>query len=440
MEKHLRWRSGGEIALFSKTSLFFCLGFILWLSWATGAHAQAPSFEKVMETYNGANKAANFEYALALENLHTLYFRKLDEQSAGFQKAGKLDEMLVIRGEKKRVEKMSALIDEVEFNAAPESVTKLHEAARKRAVELRKSFLDQKWEANQAAQKTLRELVKTSTQKGNITEAVSYKNTLVEIAGESEPLKAGLDALGFKVPGEGEDEKPAGPKLNGADVARHAILYYNFERTVGEQIPDLSGKANHGKFLGVEFDKGHTGRAAKFRDPGCFVELPMRTFLRAKPMSISMWVYGAADGGFEKKYGRLFNKGDSLNDYYALILTSGDGDGHPIAGFVPKGSKGGRGVVNIRSTVALKNGTWQHLVLTFDGRSAIRLYVNGKDVTAPYENVPWTVYGPPHAFFGARQITDNGHDARPWKGRIDEVLIFNGVIGQAQAAALKSWR
>jgi hypothetical protein len=79
----------------------------------------------------------------------------------------------------------------------------------------------------------------------------------------------------------------------------------------------------------------------------------------------------------------------------------------------------------VAGTTALPLNAWTHLVTTFDG-SALRLYVNGILVQTSAHGGAATVSS------GALRIGGNAIWGEYFKGRIDEVRIYNRALSPAE--------
>jgi hypothetical protein len=79
----------------------------------------------------------------------------------------------------------------------------------------------------------------------------------------------------------------------------------------------------------------------------------------------------------------------------------------------------------VNGTSALAVNTWSHLVTTFDG-STLRLYVNGVMVESAAVN------GAAAVSSGALRIGGNAVWGEYFKGRIDDVRIYNRALSPAE--------
>ena len=80
-------------------------------------------------------------------------------------------------------------------------------------------------------------------------------------------------------------------------------------------------------------------------------------------------------------------------------------------------------------------GVWTHLVAVYDAATGQgRLYVNGVQAATVTMNTPWNATG--SFLIGRGQY--GGSVAHLWRGDIDDVRVFRGVLSGAQIAYLTS--
>jgi hypothetical protein len=82
--------------------------------------------------------------------------------------------------------------------------------------------------------------------------------------------------------------------------------------------------------------------------------------------------------------------------------------------------------------------TFTHLVAVYDaGRQQLRFYVNGELQGSATQSTPWQANGP--LTVGAARwasASDNSRIVDGWYGGIDDVLVFQGAMTDAQVNTL----
>ena len=142
--------------------------------------------------------------------------------------------------------------------------------------------------------------------------------------------------------------------------------------------------------------------------------------------TISAWVK-IVDVSADDRYKRIVDKSDAggASKGYSLIV---DGDDSTNSGVISGWISGGNRTGN--STVFVQDNEWTHIVWTWDGTNH-KIYVNGVlDVT----NAETT--RPPSDAANMRFGTWNHSTEREFKGKMDEVSIFNKALTQAEITSL----
>jgi hypothetical protein len=126
----------------------------------------------------------------------------------------------------------------------------------------------------------------------------------------------------------------------------------------------------------------------------------------ASPRSIEVW-FNAADSG----YRTLFAYGGSRSNASLLEIQRNEGK----IGLI-YGSNG------IYSTTATTPNQWHHAVITYDGKTTVQIYVDGKldgsGTTALPLNTGWVF----------ARIGAGGAYASPWYGGLAEVAVYDYVL------------
>jgi alpha-N-arabinofuranosidase len=203
--------------------------------------------------------------------------------------------------------------------------------------------------------------------------------------------------------------------------------YWKFEEGSGKQVADSSGNVNSGTLqAGAGWTVGKVGNhaVALTGASNSFVTLPNAVVDTRQSFSVATWV-----------------KLDALDDFQTAVSI----DGNNVSGFflqwrmdtgkfalatttedVPTPS-----AAFVSAQAAPQLGVWYHLVGIFDGTS-IKLYVNGELQGSQPFTAGWSANGA--TIIGRARY--NGRDADFFKGQIDDVRLYQGVLTDQEVVAL----
>ena len=213
------------------------------------------------------------------------------------------------------------------------------------------------------------------------------------------------------------------------------VLYFPFDRDEGDRVSDESGKENHGSVHGAKFTgEGKAGGAMMFDGADDYIDAGNQPSLQlTSDFTLAAWIWPEgrqeAFAIISKSHGApaqnwrsvelLLTDEDFLNGYFWSDSTEF------IAGFA-KGRK-------------IRRREWTHVVLMHDSslpQHQMRAFVNG--AACPMDFGYKTVSSIPMVRNVAEPVRigcmrPGNHQ---FKGRIDEVMIFNRVLSEDEVKAL----
>jgi hypothetical protein len=203
---------------------------------------------------------------------------------------------------------------------------------------------------------------------------------------------------------------------------------------------DLTVRGNHGTvnaaFL-TEDRFGVLASAYEFNGVNSFIEIPDSDVFDAGSYTISFWFNAAAlpsTPDLPHEAAMLFSKG---RNHFEIHLGTPPFTNAGVR-FLPTLLNPTTGQVFDARDVTIGTNTWHHLVAVYDGDSInAQIYLNGQELSL----IPGT--GPDRdddTRFPARVgMRYNGTDANsgvPFKGKLDELRIFNRVLNAAEVQTL----
>jgi hypothetical protein len=199
------------------------------------------------------------------------------------------------------------------------------------------------------------------------------------------------------------------------------VAAYGFEESGGSKVIDASGNGNHGTLSGtVRRSTKRFGTAMEFNGSSSMITVNDSVSLDlTKGMTLQAWVYPTAK---------------TLQTWHTVIAKEKSG-GAPYGLYVTHDSTRAATIIEVAGTQktlmptgSLPIGKWTHLAATYDGVTQ-RMFVNGTQVDSR-----------PQAGFidvsdGKLRIGGNLTWAEYFKGRLDEVRIYNRALSQAEILA-----
>ena len=196
------------------------------------------------------------------------------------------------------------------------------------------------------------------------------------------------------------------------------VAAYNFEEASGATVVDVSGKGNHGTVSGAtRTTAGKFGRALSFDGVDDWVTINDSASLDlTNGMTLEAWVYPT----------------DTMSGWQT-VLNKEQPDGFGAAYYLAANSDLNQPEVAVYTTdwyklyggPALSANKWVHLVGTYDG-STMKLYVNGSQVSSQQQAGGIDVTN------GVLRIGGNSYWGEFFKGRIDEIRIYNRALSATE--------
>jgi hypothetical protein len=197
-----------------------------------------------------------------------------------------------------------------------------------------------------------------------------------------------------------------------------------FDEGSGTSAADASGNAHTGTLVNAAWAAGHLGNAVSLNGSNAYVSLPNDLMIDAADCTIAAWVFW--NGG--SNWQRIFDFGAGQGRYMFLSPRSNTG----VVRFAIT-TNNGVGEQAIVGTAALPSGQWVHVAVTLAGATGT-LYVNGAvaGTNTSMTTAPFRMSSTSQNWLGRSQYSTDPY----FNGLIDEFCIYNGVLTQAQIAAL----
>jgi hypothetical protein len=197
---------------------------------------------------------------------------------------------------------------------------------------------------------------------------------------------------------------------------------------------DSSANGNNGTLVNFPstptWGTGAFGGALKFDGVNDSVDMSAPTALDISgALSTSVWMGRLGPNG--SAYAPLLGKnesGGSTNDAYYVSSKS---DSHIVFGITPAVGT----PVELTSSAAVLNGTWHNVVTTFDPGNRMAIYLDGVLDSELTTGVPMEIRQVTTPF-RVGNLSGTASSTYSFNGYLDEVNVFNGVLGLTQIQSL----
>ena len=196
------------------------------------------------------------------------------------------------------------------------------------------------------------------------------------------------------------------------------VLYLSFDEGKGKDVEDLSGKGNDGTLEGdVKWMNNGKIRNALYFDEqaqqGVVAVKASNSLAITQNLTMAVWVYPQSIGDYRNVRGQA-----DPHTYYLSIHQ-----GKPSV-WIGTGGAGGKTWNSAKSSISLNK--WSHVAVVYEFNKELRIYIDGElDQTHELEGeIP--VSQADH-WFGNRL-----DGAWPYKGMLDEFVIYNRVLTEAE--------
>jgi Concanavalin A-like lectin/glucanases superfamily/Bacterial Ig domain len=229
-----------------------------------------------------------------------------------------------------------------------------------------------------------------------------------------------LTAVGVDAAGNQKTSTAVTVTVNNPTGSTGLIAAYGFEELTGTTTGDQTGLGHTGTISGAtRSTSGKFGRALSFDGVNDWVTVADKDDLGLTTgMTLEAWAYPTT---MNNAWRTVLLKEQAGALAYSLYSSS-PGGGRPYAVIFTAGEQLAQG------TAKLGANAWTHLTATYDG-SALRLYVSGS-LAATTLTTGSIAAGSGPLRFGGNSIWSEW-----FKGRLDEIRVYNRALSQAEIQA-----
>ncbi|EEF62342.1 LamG-like jellyroll fold domain-containing protein [Pedosphaera parvula] len=210
-------------------------------------------------------------------------------------------------------------------------------------------------------------------------------------------------------------------------IDQNLHTWLRLDEATGTSVADSSGNNRNATFVNGAVP-GYTGkvlRAAKFDGLAGYVGLQTGYNDFSQGMTVAVWANPTSTLTAWARFIDFGNGPDNNN-----IIFARNGNSSDLTFEVRVGVASG-GQVTAGGAIALNQ--WQHFVATLDNAGNVTLYKNGVVVATGVTGVP-NVVNRTNCFVGRSDFPQDGY----FQGKMDDVRIYNRVLGPEAIAALAS--
>lgn len=209
------------------------------------------------------------------------------------------------------------------------------------------------------------------------------------------------------------------------------VLHYTFDiDETTSRVTDTSGSENHGKASGVRWiADGKKSGAYEFNADGDQIDVPNSKLLNPDHLTLSAWI---KTSNADNVWRRIFDK--SCDKGFALSIAA-DWNGKPLSGLA--GLEIGPGTHLCVTKKLVADGTWHHVVATFDGLEQC-LYLDAVPQGKLIWSKPGQVEKNPFTLVIGCNRSNLGEDdlGKSFRGLIDEPMMWNRALSPKEVAFL----
>lgn len=207
------------------------------------------------------------------------------------------------------------------------------------------------------------------------------------------------------------------------------LMYFALDEVSGTTLTDATGKQNATTNATVN-QVGKLGRSVDFHEEEDVAEVPYNASqtIDDQSVGISLWVNLDNLPSTLTHESYLIRQGISGSPYEAIYITVGTDN---KVYFHVKNTAGTD--YQVESSGALSADTWYHIVAVANGAAALKLYINGADVSTSAETLAGSIYeGDSYWYLGnAYNSSGSGLD-----GFLDEVMVTDSALSSGDVTTL----
>ncbi|MBI2530351.1 MAG: hypothetical protein HYW05_04375 [Candidatus Diapherotrites archaeon] len=212
------------------------------------------------------------------------------------------------------------------------------------------------------------------------------------------------------------------------DANTKLLLHLN--EVSGLTAADASGNGNNGTLTnGATWtSSGKFGNALGFDGINDYIDVSNESlfdFERTSPFTLSAWVKWAS-GTTQTLLSKQTSAGNAPG---WLLIVNANGT---LAMWLVNDAGAGWNLIHVDSVSSIGLGTWNHVVMTYDGSSTaagVKLFINGNQsgTTIVTNTLSASILNNVDVWIGNRQFADI-----PFNGTIDEAAIWNRALGAGE--------